>query len=115
MERDNPHLHNNVIQIAAERGLLGLGAWLAFITGFLYDRIRAVGKLSGVARFFAINGIACVIAMFIAGLFEYNFGDSEVKMMLMTFMTLAYLPCPGAETSVSGKVSDATDDTEAVL
>ncbi|MFC2171174.1 O-antigen ligase family protein [Acidobacteriota bacterium] len=108
LERDNPHLHNNFIQIGAERGILGLLAWLAFIVSFLYDRLKGLKNSSKFERAYRINGIACVSALLVAGLFEYNFGDSEVKMMLLTFMTLSYLP--GPDRPFPGEASQSRDD-----
>jgi putative inorganic carbon (HCO3(-)) transporter len=39
---DNPHLHNNLIQVAAERGLPALAAFLWFVGTSLYLAARAV-------------------------------------------------------------------------
>ena len=34
--------------------------------------------------------LACTVAMLAAGLFEYNFGDSEVLMLFLVLVTLPY-------------------------
>jgi hypothetical protein len=40
---------------------------------------------------FMIHGtIGIVISLFVAGMFEYNFGDSEIKMLFLTLITLPY-------------------------
>ena len=39
-------------------------------------------------RLLAATGLAAVVAMLCAGLFEYNFGDSEVLMLFLTIVTL---------------------------
>ena len=78
----NPHLHNVPLQIAAERGLPALGAWLWFVG----ERdARACGALlrAGRHRFLAASGLGAVAAMLAAGLFEYNFGDSEFLMLFL--------------------------------
>jgi O-antigen ligase len=83
----NPHLHNVPLQIAAERGLLALAAWLWFVgvaTGGLWRQLRR-----GEAPSVAAAGLAAMVAMLSAGLFEYNFGDSE---FLMLFLGLIALP-----------------------
>jgi hypothetical protein len=36
----------------------------------------------------AATGLAVVVALLTAGLFEYNFGDSEVLMLFLTVVTL---------------------------
>jgi O-antigen ligase len=83
----NPHLHNVPLQIAAERGLPALAIWIWFVgtlAAGLFRLFRA-----GHARSQAAAGMAAIAAMLAAGLFEYNFGDSE---FLMLFLVLATLP-----------------------
>jgi O-antigen ligase len=83
----NPHLHNNIVQIAAERGLPALGLWLWFIVALAGDLIRRFR--AGPNVFLSAAALASLAALLTAGLFEYNFGDSEV---LMLFLLLATLP-----------------------
>jgi O-antigen ligase len=84
----NPHLHNVPLQIAAERGLPALAIWCWFVFTLLSDffRRRKVSPLPSIAT----AGIACVIAMLAAGMFEYNFGDSEFLMLFLVLVTLPY-------------------------
>ena len=82
----NPHLHNVPAQIAAERGLLALAAWLGFVAVALWNLYRQARH--GPAQSVAAAGFAAVIAMLFAGLFEYNFGDSEFLMLLLGLITL---------------------------
>lgn len=93
----NPHLHNNLLQIAAERGLPALGIWIWFIVALgrdLWERFR-----SGEHPFLAAAGLATVVGLLTGGLFEYNFGDSEV---LMLFLIVSTLPS-AAERSVKSQ------------
>jgi O-antigen ligase len=83
----NPHLHNNPVQIAAERGLPALAAWLWFIVALARDLARRFR--TGRQPFLSAAALAGLAALMTAGLFEYNFGDSEV---LMLFLMLATLP-----------------------
>jgi O-antigen ligase len=83
----NPHLHNNLLQIAAERGLPALAVWLWFVIAVCRD--LQVRFATGSQRFLSAAGLAVTAALLTAGLFEYNFGDSEV---LMLFLILATLP-----------------------
>jgi O-antigen ligase len=83
----NPHLHNVPVQIAAERGLPALAAWLAFIAVLGAGLIREFNR--GEHRVLAAAALAAVAATLTAGLFEYNFGDSE---FLMLFLIVATLP-----------------------
>jgi O-antigen ligase len=83
----NPHLHNVPLQIAAERGLPALAVWLWFIVTLCVDflRRRRTGNAS-----LSNAGLAAIAAMLAAGLFEYNFGDSEFLMLFLVLMTLPY-------------------------
>jgi len=83
----NPHLHNNVLQIAAERGLPAAAIWLWFIGTLVRDGWRRFKD--GTDRFLPAAALAVTTAMLTAGLFEYNFGDSE---FLMLFLIVATLP-----------------------
>jgi O-antigen ligase len=93
----NLHLHNVPLQIAAERGLPALGVWLWFIVtlvrDFLKRRRSDYPSLSNA-------GLAVIGAMLAAGLFEYNFGDSEFLMLFLVLVTLPYAaeraPAPAA-------------------
>src|SRR5206468_1307100 len=62
----NPHLHNVPLQIAAERGLPALAAWLAFIVLLASDLVKIFHTNNG--RFLAATGLAAVVAMLAAGL-----------------------------------------------
>ena len=82
----NPHLHNDPLQIAAERGLPALAFWLWFIVAVCRDLQKRFAQ--GSQRFLAAAGLATVLALLTAGLFEYNFGDSEVLMLFLIVVTL---------------------------
>jgi O-antigen ligase len=88
VERVNPHLHNVPMQIAAERGLPALGAWLWFVGS---AAAGAWGLLrTGRHRFLAACGLGALAAMLGAGLFEHNFGDSEFLMLFLILVTLPF-------------------------
>ncbi|HYR27681.1 MAG TPA: O-antigen ligase family protein, partial [Thermoanaerobaculia bacterium] len=80
-----PHLHNNVVQLWAERGVLGLTAYLLFIILFLRECARA---RHGPQRMYADIGIAVTVALTVAGLFEFNWGDTEVFYLTMNLFAL---------------------------
>ena len=93
VNKTNPHLHNNLVQIAAERGLPALAMWLWFVVALTRDLVRRFR--SGPNVFLAAAALASLAALLTAGLFEYNFGDSEV---LMLFLMLATLPAAADRT-----------------
>ena len=81
----NPHLHNDFLQVAAERGLPAFALWLWFIVALLRDVWR---RFNAGQRELAATAMATIVALLTAGLFEYNFGDSEVLMLFLTIVTL---------------------------
>jgi O-antigen ligase len=80
-----PHLHNNVVQLWAERGILGLTAYLMVLGLFLRECIRA---WNGPERKWAQVGVAITISLAVAGLFEFNWGDTEVFYLYLNLMAL---------------------------
>lgn len=88
VEPVNPHLHNVPMQIAAERGLPALAAWLVFVGILAVDLLRLLRASRH--RSVAAAGLAALVAMLTAGFFEYNFGDSEFLMLFLVLVTLPY-------------------------
>ena len=84
----NPHLHNVPMQIAAERGLPALAIWLWFIATLSVSLWKMLKDKS--QRLLAATGLAAVTAMLAAGMFEYNFGDSEFLMLFLVLVTLPF-------------------------
>ena len=84
----NPHLHNVPLQIAAERGLPALGIWIWFLVVLIQDLARKTRSSS--LRSLPTAALAAVVAMLAAGMFEYNFGDSEFLMLFLLLVTLPY-------------------------
>jgi O-antigen ligase len=84
----NPHLHNVPLQIAAERGLPALVTWLAFIVALGYGLFRLFRTER--EPIMAAAGLAAIASMLSAGLFEYNFGDSEFLMLFLVIVTLPF-------------------------
>jgi len=85
---DNPHLHNNLVQVAAERGLPALLAFLWFVGTSLYLAIRELGRTPRRGAALAAGALAVLLSGVVAGLFEYNFGDSEVQMLFLFAMSI---------------------------
>ena len=88
VEKLNPHLHNVPLQIAAERGIPALLVWLWFLGTLTLDLGRSFH--AGRQRFLAAAGLAAIVSMLAAGVFEYNFGDSEFLMLFLILVTLPF-------------------------
>jgi len=82
-----PHLHNVPLQIAAERGVPALLIWIWFIVVLVRDFWK---RRHSQYPSLATTGLAAIAAMLGAGLFEYNFGDSEFLMLFLVLVTLPY-------------------------
>jgi O-antigen ligase len=79
------HMHSNLLEFAVERGVPALLVWLVFI-GFyarmLWRMLRS-GQLSDwMDRGITIGAIGGLVGFFSSGLVHYNWGDSEVVMVL---------------------------------
>jgi len=87
-----PHLHNNVLQIAAERGLPGLVFFLWWATAAVVDAAREARRAARAGTAgegaSALGVLAVLVAVLVAGLFEYNLGDSEVLMLVLLLSAL---------------------------
>jgi O-antigen ligase len=84
----NPHLHNVPLQIAAERGLPALAIWAWFVVALITGLVRLFRQ--GGDQMLAAAALAATAAMLSAGLFEYNFGDSEFLMLFLVMVTLPF-------------------------
>ncbi|HJT17825.1 MAG TPA: O-antigen ligase family protein, partial [Thermoanaerobaculia bacterium] len=80
-----PHLHNNIVQLWAERGILALAAYILLNVLFVRECWRA---WRGPGSRFAEMGVAVAVGLATAGLFEFNFGDTEVFWVLLDVMAL---------------------------
>ena len=87
------HLHNIYLQYAAERGIPTMLMMLWMLGQILWDCSRRVWRLPpgrSDLKFVLHGAVAVVIATMIAGVFEYNLGDSEVLTMFLVVVGCAY-------------------------
>ena len=86
------HMHNNLLQFAAERGIQCALAWLWLILKLAGDhwiRFRRTLAMDQ-ARTVSAVGFTAVVVLFLAGFFEFNFGDSEVLMVFLFLVSAPY-------------------------
>jgi putative inorganic carbon (HCO3(-)) transporter len=95
------HMHNNFLQIAAERGIPGLILWLWFMLQLGWHAIRVFlasssstnadsGDSHEAASFVPAAAIGGWVALLAAGMFEYNFGDSEILTLFLFMMSAPF-------------------------
>ena len=88
------HLHNDFIQLAAERGLPCLAAWVWLMAAFGWHALRVRAELirspfASRQLWLVDAAFACLLAFVAEGCFEFNFGTSPV---LMVFLFVASTP-----------------------
>lgn len=94
MRRHTSHLHNTPLQIAVERGLVGLALWFWIFAAFFARAWGVLRRVPGDAvadRALVVGALAAVTAFLVAGLFEYNFGDTEVLLVTLSVMALPFV------------------------
>ncbi|MFQ5777870.1 MAG: O-antigen ligase family protein [Terriglobia bacterium] len=104
------HFHSTPIQLAVERGLLGLAAWLLLMGLYVVLLLRLVARTRPAEDWWNHGmalGIFGATAGFLASsLVQYNFGDSEVAMVFWLLagvaLTLDRLTRAGASSSHPG-------------
>jgi len=87
------HMHSTPIQIALERGLPALGCFLWWFAAFLALLWQLTGRearapdhlLAGIS----LGIFGATIGFLLSSLVHYNFGDSEVVMIVYFLMGLA--------------------------
>jgi len=88
------HLHSNLFQIAAERGLIGVACWLWIWVAFYRQTwmiFRGLEPGTPRASALVVGSLASITGFQVAGLFEFTFGDSEVIMLVYFLMALPYV------------------------
>jgi len=89
------HLHNNVIQIAAQFGLPVSLAALLFVLCAFRDLLRARNNATNPDRQFLANtAVLAFIGYLFAGLFEYTYGHS-LGLIMIAFAVVPALLLPG--------------------
>jgi hypothetical protein len=87
------HMHSNLLQIALERGVPALIAWLILIAVYLRMlwRITRRNGPDDFARGLAVGALGGVLGFFTSGLVHYNWGDSEVVTVFYFIMGLCLI------------------------
>lgn len=87
LAKRNVHLHSNIIQIGAERGIPALLAWLTFIGWAFLSLLKLLRTKDPILRPITVGALAALAGLFVAGFFEYNFGDSEITVLFLYLIT----------------------------
>jgi len=88
-----PHLHNNLVHIAAEEGLPTLAAYLWLTAGSLllgYRGYRRSMHADEATTGLYLGGLLALAGFNLAGLFEYNWGDTEVQRVALFLIAMPW-------------------------
>ncbi|MFP3939168.1 MAG: O-antigen ligase family protein [Thermoanaerobaculia bacterium] len=94
-----PHLHNSFLHLAAERGLPELASYLALMGVALagaWRRFRREGGFRGGRADLYVGAALALVAFNVAGLFEHNWGDTEVQRLVLFLLALPWALPEGA-------------------
>jgi len=86
------HMHSDYLQIALERGLPALIAWLVLLVLYalmLWRLQRRLSKENWIERGLVLGAFGGLIGFLISGVVHYNWGDSEVVMIFYLIMGLS--------------------------
>ena len=86
------HFHSTYLQIAVERGIPALLAWLWFCVAYIVLLFRLVARLRTQSRFactIAAGLLAAFVAFNFTSLFHYNLGEESLAMILFFYYGLA--------------------------
>ncbi len=105
-----PHLHDSFLEMAAERGLPSLVAYLWMVAVSVRLALRRYGREGGLAGPRAdlyLGGVLALLAFNLAGLFENNWGDAEVKRLALFAMMMPF--CLAMADSLEGAGTRSTE------
>ena len=86
------HMHSDYLQIALERGVPTLIAWLILLGMYawtLWKTQRRVSKESWIERGIVLGALGGLLGFMTSGVVHYNWGDSEVVMIFYLIMGLS--------------------------
>lgn len=104
--KSNVHLHNNILQTAAERGIFTLIAWLVFMGLAFISLLKLLKNKDPTQFLFTVAALASILGLFTAGLFEYNFADSEITALFLYMITIPFTLARIKDKEISSSVKE---------
>lgn len=86
------HMHSDYLQIALERGVPALIVWLILLGAYgrtLWRLRRSVPEENWIEKGIVLGALGGLLGFMLSGVVHYNWGDSEVVMILYVIMGLS--------------------------
>jgi O-antigen ligase len=99
------HMHSDYLQIALERGVPTLIAWLILMGTYAWTLWRTRRRLANenwLGRGIVLGALGGLVGFMTSGLVHYNWGDSEVVMIFYLIMGLSLVVTRESREEVSG-------------
>ena len=84
VEKDRDHLHSNLLQVLVATGWAGLVLYLAWMARAFWDGCRFIYLSKDDPdgeKTYALGLTLMLLALYVNGLVEYNFGDAEIVLL----------------------------------
>lgn len=88
-DQEQGHLHNNLVQVAAAYGLPALASLLLLFAGLAWAAWQQRRAATPLARGCGLGLAAALLAWWVNGLFEYNFGSVQSSFVLWALVGLS--------------------------
>jgi O-antigen ligase len=88
-----PHLHNNIVQLAAEQGLVATAAFIWLMAAAAWQAYRLYRRqrlIPGDGSDLYLGAFGALVAFNLAGMFEFNWGDAEVQRLALFLVALPF-------------------------
>ena len=105
--QDVPHLHNSFLNLAAERGLVSLAAFLALLALPSARALRTLRRGDGgdTTTETLVATLLVVLTTLVTGLFEDYWTDTEIQRLVLFALALPYCLTPSRERPVGTSTS----------
>lgn len=92
--KDLNHAHSNYLQILSTTGIFGFASFLVLLATTLLTSYRQARQADKFYGSIGLGLLGAMLSLSVAGLFEYNFGSGQVKLIQWFLLALLLRPIP---------------------